>query len=132
MDVADPYENQIYPGNMNDLSARQKTRGFYGCNFQLLRFPFDTQTCDFFIRLRKENGPQFIVDQVQYDGERILNNFEIKEVKAISKFEDERAILIISIIMSREYMHQVLTIFVPSWLIWFVAYLYNKNRHDGP
>ena len=38
-------------------------------------------------------------------------------------FENERAILTISIVMSREYTNQILTIFIASWLIWFVAYL---------
>ena len=42
----------------NDIMYYQYTRGFYDCTFQLEEFPFDTQTCNFTISLRK-NGPKF-------------------------------------------------------------------------
>ena len=123
LEVVDPFEDRLFDGGMNLIVAKQTARGVYDCTFQLTKFPFDTQRCNFFIRLRGHRGPQFIVDAVQYRGDPILNNFKLEEMKAYSEFKNKRASITFTLIMSRQYVYQLLTTFFPSWLIWLVSYL---------
>ena len=127
MDVVNSHEDRLFYGRSNYLSARQTARGFHSCTFQLEKFPFDTQTCNFFIKFKTRAESfvnKFIIEKVEYRGSPILSNFRIMPMKAKTTIASgDRSFLMYTLIMKRQYINQLLTIFFPSWLIWLIAYL---------
>ena len=76
-----PKESLIYPGAHNPLVATQKMKMKYRCDFFVRNYPFDSQTCDFFISI-VTNGNNTIKltnddNSVTYDGPLILDEFAI-------------------------------------------------------
>ena len=80
-DPCAPKELLIYPGAKNPLVVTQRMKLKYRCEFFVRNFPFDSQTCKFFISI-VTNGNNTIKltnddNSVTYDGPLILNEFAI-------------------------------------------------------
>ena len=127
MDAGNAYEDSVFDSKMVDITYSIRTRGSYDCKFQLKRFPFDIQKCRFTLRLNTKDAvtPPRLMNEhkIIYKGEKISNNFEIHRIDTDSTASQMEARYTFTIIMSRKYTNQMISIFMPSWLIWFVAYL---------
>ena len=58
MDPSDAFEDRRYDSRSNTITATRRIRGLYDCMFQLTKFPFDTQTCQFKSSLRSKKNTQ--------------------------------------------------------------------------
>ena len=56
-------------------------------------------------------------------GNKITNEFEVQGVKTISGMDGSQPFFTFTITMKRVYFSQVISLFLPTWLIWFLAYL---------
>ena len=127
MDLSDAFEDRRYDSRFNAITATQRIRGLYDCMFQLKKFPFDTQTCQFKSHLRSKNGTQlnFSVnpDSVKYVGRKMANEFEVGEVRTTSGMDGNQPFFMFTITMERDSFSYVISLFFPTWLIWLLAYL---------
>lgn len=46
-----PFVVDVFNGEKNSLSIRRKYRTVYTCNFDLILYPFDVQTCEMHLRI---------------------------------------------------------------------------------
>ena len=107
----------------------------YDCKFELHKFPFDTQVCHFkfSIPLLKKNPKLRFIQtdsMISYSGPKKVNDFYIQEINVDSGINDpgnvwtnENMWFRYNITMQRYYGDQILTTFVPTWLVWTLAYL---------
>ena len=127
MDPFDAFEDRRYDSSRNTITATQRSKGSYACVFQLKPFPFDTQSCLFKSYLLPKKDAELLFattdDSVRYIGKKITNEFEVKEVKTISGLDGSQPFFTFTITMKRVYFSQVISLFLPTWLIWFLAYL---------
>lgn len=70
----------IYSGKENPLSVSRKYSTVYACQFDLTRYPFDTQHCD--IHLQIVSGQVSFLEihpnsSVMYLGSLILNEYQV-------------------------------------------------------
>ena len=122
-----PKESLIYPGAHNPLVATQKMKMKYRCDFFVRNYPFDSQTCDFFISIvtNGNNTIHLTNDEysVTYDGPLILNEFEIKGIDSSTKHSKEKTSFIYSVQFQRLYGQHFLSTFLHSFLLWLLAYM---------
>ena len=127
MDASNAFEDRLFHGSNNILLARQRARLTYDCTFELRSFPFDTQICKFksHIVSGKDFTQRFISkqDSVKYLGPKIVNDFEIQKIETVSGVNENHTYFMFIITMDRNYSSQLISIFFPTWLIWFLAYL---------
>ena len=62
------------------------------------------------------------VSRVKYVGKNMGLDFEVQVVQAISRMDGNQSFFTFTIRMRRDYRHDVISLFVPSWLIWILAY----------
>ena len=81
-------DDLIYPGNDNSLIISQRVKLTYSCQFQLLKFPFDRQTCDMTLLMNRPNNNSVMfvesVPAIIYHGPKTLNDFLIKDIGKVS------------------------------------------------
>ena len=126
MDSFDAFEDRLYDSRNNSMTAMQRSRGSYDCNFELEKFPFDTQICQFqsYLIPKKDTVLHFTTDDnsIKYIGKNRGLDFEVQGVQASSNMEGNHSFFIFTIKMRRDYRHDVISLFIPSWLIWILAY----------
>ena len=122
-------ENYLYLGKNTQLIMMQRLKIIYRCTFDVTKFPFDKHRCNFKIELASERNDSvaFVKSSkgkaVEYKGPSTWNQFEIHDLR--SKFINdawESTIFEFSIGISRVNMHQMLNLFLPSILLWSLAY----------
>jgi hypothetical protein len=127
MDIADAYEDKMFDGYSNSIVGKQRSRGSYACIFQLKKFPFDSQNCEFNVHIMPEKifAKQFVNDSIsiEYKGPKFANDFEVSRVDAVSDLRNKNhTFFMFSVTLKRDYSSQIISIFFPTWLIWFLAY----------
>ena len=82
LDMAE--ESLVYLGADNDLLMSKQFKLKFRCIFVLVFFPFDTQSCQFFIVMNIKGNTSIALDNsdvaIQYDGPFKLNEFEVDQV----------------------------------------------------
>lgn len=127
MDAEDAYENRLFDGYDNIIEETQRTRIHHDCTFDLTKFPFDTQHCDFKVHIMAENNVnfRFLLDDnsISYIGPEIVKDFYIKTIEVDTGIDGKYVWFIYTVTMKRSYSSQIMSTFLPTWLVWFVAYL---------
>ena len=127
MDSSDEFEDRLYDGSRNIMTARRRVRGSYDCKFRLRTFPFDTQTCQFKSYIRPKKGTHLYFttdnDSIRYIGDSMAKDFEVQGVQAIAGMDGNQPFFEITLTMRRAVMSNVISLFIPTWLIWLLAYL---------
>ena len=126
MDPMDLYENRLYNGDENYMKISQRFRIEYQCIFNFKKFPFDTQFCNFSMRLNVKNGTTFHFvkygNGIFYKGPKIFDQFQISKVISDTGADGLRPLFIYGIVMERLYGTQILSTIFPSCLLWLLAY----------
>ena len=127
------YEHLSYDGISSELEIRQRFRIRYKCTYRMTNYPFDEQTCQFKMKIKALNGRNvtFVEDYpgVQYVGDNLIKQFKIIDVRSFIKdlkepsFNGSVSLFIFELTMDRNYYDQIQMIFIPTFLLWFVAYM---------
>ena len=127
------HEHLSYDGPSSELEVRQRFRILYKCTYQLLNYPFDEQRCHLEMKIKALNGRNVTFQKdfpgVLQIGEELIKQFKIVNMNSSThqkngkNFNGSISVFIIEISMVRNYYDQIQMIFVPTFLLWFVAYM---------
>ena len=122
----DAFQNNLYDGGNNLIDFKQRYRILYKCSFKLSRFPFDTQTCNFTMKMEHD---KFIVTSfkkdepaIVYHGPQVVKAFKILGLTAGTSLTEKYTFFNFTIILDRNYTDQLIGSFFPTILLWFLAY----------
>ena len=119
-------ENTLFSGSENDLRVKQQFRIKYECSFDLLKFPFDRQHCDFTMYLIvKQNSTIHLKrdsEWIKYNGPKTIDQFTIEMITSKTGLDVGQTWFIYRISMQGNYMSQVISTFFPTCLLWLLAY----------
>ena len=125
MDVTLGREDRLFNGSKNLLQATQRMKISYNCIFDVRNFPYDEKRCKFRMKInhRMYTKLQFRLDgPVLYNGSEYISQFTIEEPSQNISTTKEAAIYTFTIPMIRNNRNQVLTIFVPTIVLWLFGY----------
>ena len=127
MDAGRTEENVIFRGEDNQLQLMQRLSIKYNCIFDVKSFPFDKESCNFTMRIkgRKHVSITFVEDGVvSYPGPIHVDQFEIENIESLVEMDNSTGSnYIITISLSRDFTHQLVTCFVPTFIVWLLTYL---------
>ena len=125
LDPQEPVENRLFLGSTNSLIMTQRMKVKYNCIFNVKKFPFDGENCRLIMKItqRKENTITFMDNtNITYKGLVNVGQFsvgnmwtEINNTKEFSKY-------VIIIPMNRISTNQLLTAFIPTFILWLYGY----------
>ena len=120
------YEELLYSGVENSMEVSQRFRIEYDCVFNLEKFPFDRQKCDFILKmmLSHNNSKSLVEDDIAviYNGEPKIDQFYIGQMTANTTNTGLESRLIVSIELDRIYNDQMINTFIPTFLLWMLGY----------
>ena len=126
IDPGKPVENRIFSGLNNSLELRQRMKVKYNCVFDVKKFPYDGQDCHFVMKInqRKENTIAFSSDdnKVFYNGSSNVGQFSVGKMISTITNTETSTVYTISIPFKRIYTNQVLTAFIPTFILWLYGY----------
>ena len=125
LDPQEPVENRLFLGSTNSLIMTQRMKVKYNCIFNVKKFPFDGENCRLIMKItqRKQNTITFMDNtNITYKGLVNVGQFsvgsmwtEINNTKEFTKY-------IIIIPMNRISTNQLLTAFIPTFILWLYGY----------
>ena len=137
MDLFTSYEDFTYHGSNVSLTMRERIRGQYSCIFNLINYPFDRHTCEIIMLLKMPKSRNISLinghPSVSYVAESdIVSQFKIENFRreTNTNYSEKTTIFITRMTISRNYSDQVKTIFAPTCMLWFLAYLTLFLRTD--
>ena len=129
-------ENRSFNGSSNALELAQKMKVKYNCVFDVQKFPFDGEICQFVLQINQnEDEPvSFLGDgKVTYSGPRIVGQFSIGNMYSKIENTSDSTKYIIILPMSRIFGNQLLTTFIPTVILWLFGYstMFIEPDEDG-
>ena len=118
-------ENVVFNGSYNPLILIQRMKIKYDCRFDVKKFPFDSQTCSFIMKInqQKMTSVRFISDgNTVYEGLKIVEQFSIGKIYSSFSNTDKSARFTININMKRNFINQLLRTFIPTLVVWLFGY----------
>ena len=136
MDVGRTNEDLFYSGSNNILQIMQRFKIKYSCVFRVKYFPFDGDVCSFAMMIKghrhvpimfMEDGP------IIYGGPDQVDQFDIGEMIVFIEGNDEKSTCTFTISMKRNFTNQLLTTFLPTFILWLLAYatLFINTEHSS-
>ena len=126
MTIVNSMENYIYKGSKTRLFMVQRFKTISSCIFELSKFPFDEHGCNLTLKLKlgSANLISFANDKpsVIYNGPNTVGQFRIANMSSTILNDLNSTKFIFSIRIYRLYMNQMLNSFLPTVLLWSVAY----------
>ena len=128
-------ENFVYFGEHINLIVSQRFRIQYNCLFKLQKYPFDDLFCEIGLKIEGKDHEKFLIvgdpsTSIAYLDSKSIEDFKIVGIRnnLNVSFQDgiyESSLdngLIITILIKRSYLNQIVSIFCPSILFWVLAY----------
>ena len=126
MNLEEDIEALLYCGAKNNLFMSQRFQLEYRCDFFLMNYPFDEQTCNFVLMMNLKGNNSIKLDEhsspIIYNGPRILQEFELTDLLVNISLTEFETRFIYSIRLERLYLQVVSTTFFQSFLLWVIAY----------
>jgi len=120
------YEEYVYDGGMNILEVAQRFRIEYDCMFQLAKFPFDEQQCDFILKmaLERNNSIALVLDEpsIIYNGDIKMDQFHIGPMISNTINNENETRFVLTLQMDRLFNDQMINTFMPTFLLWMLCY----------
>jgi hypothetical protein len=118
------YDELMYAGANNPMEVSQRFRIEYNCEFNLQKFPFDRQKCDFIMMMDRSNSLLLVEDDpsIIYNGENKKGQFYIGPMIATTSSNEKETRFILSFFMDRIFNDQMINTFLPILLLWMLAY----------
>ena len=125
--VTNNIEDYKFKGSEAQIFVVQRFKAIYSCIFELSKFPFDTHECEFIMKLKNEGAHSSISfredePSITYKGENTVGQFRIDGLTSRIVNDANSTNFIFSIKIGRLYMSQMLNSFLPTALLWSVAY----------
>ena len=125
-ETTDSIENYKYEGSAAQLFMTQRFKIIYSCIFELSSFPFDEHSCNFSLKLDVGNKSSitFIDDipSITYLGTDTVGQFRILNFTNIIANDLQSTTFLFSINIRRLVMNQMLNTFLPTALLFALAY----------
>ena len=119
-------ESYLYPGSKTMLHQRVAYKIINRCNFCMTKFPFDQHECQFDLGIQvwRNNSITFVDEPnaIMYNAESTWNDFQIHDQRYEIRNDMKRTTFTFSLRMTRLYMNQMLNTFLPTVLLWSLAY----------
>lgn len=120
------YEEFLYDGAENSMEMSQRFRIEYNCVFTLVRYPFDKQECHFILKMIQLRYNSMSLEEddppIVYNGEEKIHQFYIGAMNANTTNNGKETRFIVSIVMNRIYIYDIINTFIPIFLLWFLGY----------
>lgn len=120
-----PIENRLFSGSHNPLVVSRRMKIKYNCIFDVKKFPFDDDLCHFVmgIQQHKNTAISFVKDgNILYNGAAIVDQFSIGSIHIRINNTNRHAEFSFAIPMIRIFTNQLLTTFLPTFLLWLFGY----------
>jgi len=121
-------EKNIFRGDQNRITFQQVYTKSFKCEYQLQLYPFDTQRCTTNIEIRdlERSITQVTPNKIMMEGSTVLTQYIITYWKLdyIDKDEKSKGINMV-IILKRRIMNEILTTYLPTFLILTMVYATN-------
>ena len=122
IDPFEVWEDLYYIGNNTRLEMTQRLKIHYKCHFHLTKYPFDQHTCEFGLGVM--NGQESIKIRELPPATLLTGNKEVKDFEIVGvKTNHTNESFSIVMQLKRNSKDQILTLFGPTVLFWFLAYL---------
>jgi len=136
VDASNTRENIIFNGSFNFLEWTQRMKITHHCIFRVKTFPFDKQHCylPMMIKQRKNKPITFLNStSVYYNNAPIIGQFSIGKMLAKIDNTNQSTKYIVIIPMTRIFTNQLLTTFIPTFILWLFGYatLFIVPDEDG-
>ena len=119
-------ENYVHLGSNTRLVLTQRFKIAYTCVFKVEKFPFDKHECHFIMKLRVKNANSVVFTKddpaILYQGSDTVNQFKIDNIASKTWNNLKSTNFVFSIQIHHNVMNQVLGTFVPTVLLWALAY----------
>ena len=124
--IMDSLENYVYKGSQSQIFIEKRFKIIYSCIFELGMFPFDQHNCNFTMRLdfEKSGSIMFTEDDrpIIYRGPKTVGQFEISDLASETQNDRLFTKFIFSLTIRRFVTNQMLTTFLPTFLLWCLGY----------
>ena len=129
-------ENIIFNGSYNFLEWTQRMKITHHCTFKVKSFPFDAQHCYLPMKIKqRKNKPITFVNYtyVFYNNAPIIGQFSIGKMLATIDNTNQSTKYTVIIPMTRIFTNQLLTTFIPTFILWLFGYatLFIVPDEDG-
>ena len=136
MDATNARENIMFNGSYNFLEMTQRMKITHHCIFKVKNFPFDEQHCvlRMMIKQRKNKPITFVkYSSVYYNNAPIIGQFSIGKIKGKVNNTNQSTKYEVIIPMARIFTNQLLTTFIPTFILWLFGYatLFIVPDEDG-
>ena len=102
----------------------QRFKIHYKCLFRLHKYPFDQHTCKFGVRMMKGQEGILIREHKPENSTLLMGNKQVKDFKIVGvKTNQTEESFSIIIQLKRNSKDHIFTLFGPTVLFWFLAYL---------
>ncbi|XP_018013295.2 uncharacterized protein LOC108670342 [Hyalella azteca] len=126
-DDAAPGEVSVYQGSDNPLEVSRKYSTEFKCDFDLVLYPFDSQSCDLYLRLLSASQDYLYFDtqsaSAQYEGNSLLIEYQVSPPLVVAVSSKHHSEMKIRIPLSRQYGYAILNIYTPSLILIVISYL---------
>ena len=125
-DIMKSIENFVHLGSKTQIVLKQRFKITYPCEFDLEKFPFDKHKCNFILKLRLQNKNSILFAKdtpaILYNGPKTVNQFTLDKMTSETIHTTRSTNFIINTHIHRNLMNSVLGTFVPTSLLWSLAY----------
>ncbi|XP_076058656.1 uncharacterized protein LOC143035676 [Oratosquilla oratoria] len=126
-DFSNPNEVEIYSGDTNPVSTTRKYSTVYTCNFDLVLYPFDIQSCFLQLKILSASSEYIIFNQtnsfVDYLGPTSLIEYGIGGIDLLVNNATQYSEARVRIELIRRYGYAMLNIYIPSLTLLTISYV---------
>jgi hypothetical protein len=125
MEVGKTKENRVFKGSKNLLQMIQRFQIKYNCLFDVKKFPFDKDLCNFTMSLKNHKHVKVKFREsgsIIYLGPNNVDQFTVEDIGTMTEATNESSKYIFSITLKRNFTNQLITTFLPTFILLLLAY----------
>ncbi|XP_068247547.1 uncharacterized protein [Palaemon carinicauda] len=119
-----PSQDKLFEGKQNTLVMTERSTISFSCQFNLQRYPFDTQLCSvLYSEINSIQHIKYIIENVSFEGNRKLLEYEVTRLTAKLVSRNEEDVIQIELEFRNQYGYYIGNAFIPSLLLAVISYL---------
>ena len=125
LDPSTAIENRLFNGSFNSLELIQRMRIKYNCVFDVIKFPFDGQKCQFIMKINQLKPDSLSFNDSEaiiYNGLDIVGQFSIGQMYSNISNSKESTKYIVTLPLTRISTSSILNTFIPTVILWLFGY----------
>ncbi|XP_071516802.1 LOW QUALITY PROTEIN: uncharacterized protein [Panulirus ornatus] len=126
-DSGAPGEVELFPGEENPVTLTRKYSTTFGCDFNLVLYPFDEQHCDMHLRMLSASKTYLTFDEIitsaAYYGSELLLEYQLQQPKLLYDNSQEFSEMRVRIPLTRRAGYAILNIYTPSLILLVISYV---------